>query len=382
MAGLRLRLTAGRPPARISPFTRAEGLTVPTRAPIAAADLEALAGLADAADEVPSWPEASWAVLRRAGVLAWAVPREYGGEERSALELLEGYEQLAGACLTTAFLLSQREAACRRLVESGQEALCGELLPALARGERFATVGLSQLTTSRQHTGPSLVVRSAGPGLVLDGVIPWVTGAERADHLVIGAVLEDGRQVLAVLPAGLPGVSVGPPLPLAALRGSVTAEVRCDGVALDQRWLLTGPAERVLKPGRSGGGLETSCLALGLAGAAIARLEQEATARPGLAESVRALRERHGGLRAQMHRLAAGAAGAEAVALRAKANALVLSATQATLTASKGTGFVRGHPAQRWARQALFFLVWSCPWPAASATLAHLSAAPQPPGCV
>src|SRR5207248_11332550 len=31
--------------------------------------------------------------------------------------------------------------------------------------------------------------------------------------------------------------------------------------------------------------------------------------------------------------------------------------------------FLRDHPAQRWARQALFFLVWSCPRPAAEATL-------------
>ena len=55
--------------------------------------------------------------------------------------------------------------------------------------------------------------------------------------------------------------------------------------------------------------------------------------------------------------------------LRAKANALVLRATQAALTACKGVGFVHPHPAQRWARQALFFLVWSCPRPAAEATL-------------
>jgi hypothetical protein len=54
----------------------------------------------------------------------------------------------------------------------------------------------------------------------------------------------------------------------------------------------------------------------------------------------------------------------------------VLRATQAALTASKGTGFLRSHPAQRWARQALFFLVWSYPRPAAEATLAYLA----PPG--
>jgi hypothetical protein len=58
--------------------------------------------------------------------------------------------------------------------------------------------------------------------------------------------------------------------------------------------------------------------------------------------------------------------------VRGQANALVLRATQAYLIARKGTGFLRTEPAQRWARQALFFLVWSCPGPVAQSTLRDL----------
>jgi alkylation response protein AidB-like acyl-CoA dehydrogenase len=337
--------------------------------------LDRLTSLAADADAHPTWPGASWGVLLQTGALGWTIPRAYGGEDWTHRELLDSYEQLAGACLTTAFLLSQREAACRRLAASGRDDLCRELLPALARGKRFATVGLSQLTTSRQHTGPSLRVRETGTALVLDGVIPWVTGASRAQHIVVGAALDDGRQILAVLPTDLPGLSVGPPLDLMALQGSMTAEVRCAGVTVGRRWLLAGPAQRVVQSGRGGtGGLETSCLALGLTGAALGHLEQEAAGRPELRAAAEALRRQQAELRAEMHTLADGRRPADgALALRARANTLVLSATQAALTASKGTGFLRQHPAQRWARQALFFLVWSCPWPAAAATLDHLT---------
>jgi alkylation response protein AidB-like acyl-CoA dehydrogenase len=337
--------------------------------------LERLASLAADADAHPTWPDASWDILRQTGALGWTIPRAYGGQGWTHRDLLDGYEQLASACLTTAFLLSQREAACRRLVESGRDDLCRELLPALARGERFATVGLSQLTTSRQHTGPPLRVRESETALMLDGVIPWVTGAARAQHIVVGATLDDGRQILAVLPADLPGVSVDPPLALMALQGSMTAEVRCAGVMVDRRWLLAGPIERVLQTGRGGtGGLETSCLALGLTGAALGHLEQEAAGRPELRSAAEALRRQQNELREEMHVLAdGGRPAAQAVALRARVNTLVLSVTQAALTASKGTGFLRQHPAQRWARQALFFLVWSCPWPAAAATLNQLT---------
>src|SRR5438552_24588 len=86
-------------------------------------------------------------------------------------------------------LLSQCDSACRRLRDSKNEALCQQLLPSLAAGTTFATVGLSQLTTSRQHLGPSLRISLDGDRLQLDGTIPWVTGVIEADHIVVGGVL-------------------------------------------------------------------------------------------------------------------------------------------------------------------------------------------------
>jgi hypothetical protein len=59
--------------------------------------------------------------------------------------------------------------------------------------------------------------------------------------------------------------------------------------------------------------------------------------------------------------------------LRTRANSLVLRATQAALSAAKGSGYVVGHPAGRWCREALFFLVWSCPQPVANANLCELA---------
>jgi hypothetical protein len=47
----------------------------------------------------------------------------------------------------------------------------------------------------------------------------------------------------------------------------------------------------------------------------------------------------------------------------------VLRAAQSYLAASKGAGFVSGHPAERAVREAMFFLVWSCPQPVVSAAL-------------
>ena len=51
----------------------------------------------------------------------------------------------------------------------------------------------------------------------------------------------------------------------------------------------------------------------------------------------------------------------------------VIESAEATLAAAKGTGYVQGHPAGRWCREALFFLVWSCPQPVMAANLCELA---------
>ena len=97
----------------------------------------------------------------------------------------------------------------------------------------------------------------------------------------------------------------------------------------------------------------------------------EARRRAELSPTAAALGEERNRLRATLQALASSGSTPQGAAdLRAAANSLALRATQAALTAAKGAGFLRSHPAQRWARQALFFLVWSCPRPAVEATLA------------
>ena len=252
------------------------------------------------------------------------------------------------------------------------------LLPDLAAGRIFASVGLSQLTTSRQHQAPALTATPVGSAdqpeeFVLNGVIPWVTGADQADVLVIGATLADGRQVLLGLPRGLAGVTVSHRCRCWPCwdRGRPRCVVRaCAGAD----WLLAGPAEKVMATGRGGvGGVETSCLALGLAGSAVEYLRQEAVQRPDLTDAVERLAMARQAARGMLQQLAVGTPATEEVlALRVTCTRLALQATQVALTVAKGAGFVAPHPVQRWVRQALFFLVWSCPRPAAEGMIAAL----------
>ena len=306
------------------------------------------------------WPSASWELLRQSGALGWSVPKEYGGTERSPVEILRGSEQIANACAAVAFALSQRESAIRRLL-SGPQVLKSRYLPRVATGEIFVTVGFSQLSTSRQHTGPSLHAEGTSDGYILNGELPWVTGADQAEGIVAGATLADGRQLLALLPKSQAGVEISQPMALSALLGSRTSVIHCRDVRLEEADVISGPMERVLGP-IGGGGLETSCVALGLTEAAIESLRVHAEKRPQFRPLFEKFEGRHREARRRLHKLAAAPSDPEAIlSLRVACTRLVLNSTQANLLAAKGTGFVEPHEAQHWARQALFFLVWSSP---------------------
>lgn len=309
------------------------------------------------------WPIESLRCCGRHGVFAWFVPREFGGAEWSPREITAGYLQLARACLTTTFVITQWAAACARVVASTNEEARGELLPSLARGERFTTVAISHLSTSRRHLGaPILRAIPDGDCFVLDGYSAWVTGAIHADVLVIGATLDDGREILVAAPSDLPGLEAETPQTLVGLTASDTGLLRCRQVRVSNEWLLAGPIENVMRVGGAGtGGLQTSTLAVGLTDAALEFAEAEAERRTNLRGPIEALRREWTELRDDLLQAAGGGAECSPETLRARANSLVLRATQAALVAAKGTGYLVGHPAGRWCREALFFLVWSCP---------------------
>lgn len=327
-----------------------------------------------------AWPERQIEHVARCGFFRWLVPVELGGLGWSEADILRAYLGLSGTCLTTTFVLTQLAGAVRRLATAENSALRDAWLDPLARGAKLATVGISHLTTSRQHLGkPVLSAKPVAGGYSLSGFSPWVTGAVFADFVLAGASLEDGRQLLAWVPTDTPGVRCDPPQTLVALTASRTGMVHFDDVVVSDHWLLSEPAPQIMLSGSGAttGGLQTSTLALGLACAARDYLAAEASHRTELQTPARQL---GGELNAAVASLMALASGEPTeprpctpAELRATANSLVLRATQAALVAAKGAGYVAGHPVGRWCREALFFLVWSCPQPVSSANLCEFA---------
>ena len=336
-----------------------------------------LAEYAGEVDQGGSWPADQLGRLADAGVLGWVIPEEYGGIGVSAEALVYGYERLARACLTTTFVLTQRNGACQRIVGCDVDDLKASLLPQLAAGDVFATVGISHLTTSRQHVSrPAVQAQESSSGFTLNGQIPWVTGAPAAQIVVTGGTCEDGRQILIALPTSLEGVSVGDSATMLSLTASQTASIGLQSVQVDRRQLIAGPVDGVMQKGTGGGtgSVATSALAAGLSVRALDLLAVEAERRPDLQPPVDQFAAELSELRRDLYAAARGECTPEtpnltAESIRGRANSLALRTTQALMAASKGAGFVSGHPAERAVRESMFFLVWSCPQPLMHAAL-------------
>ncbi len=337
---------------------------------------QSLAELSSGRQRVDAWPAKALRMCGQAGVYRWFLPESAGGYGWSESDQTRGYLRLAEADLTTTFVITQYMGAIRRIAGSDNQSVAGQWLQRLVSGEAFTTVGISHLTTSRRHLAkPALLATESDDGFVLDGLSPWVTGVPHADIYVVGATFADGREILVAVPRDVPGIEAGKGAELVALTASCTDRLDFHQVRIDRSMVLAGPVENVMQTGVGAGtgGLQTSTLAVGLARAAVNYLADEADRREDLRAACSQLTAELDQLQSLLLRAAEGDASCDASDIRGEANRLVLRATQAAMTAAKGAGYLEGHPVGRWCREALFFLVWSCPQPIAQAHLCELA---------
>ncbi len=312
-------------------------------------------------------------MLARVGAMRWAGPMDLGGGDLSALELHFRYEAVASASVSTALILTQRDSALSMISDCQGFARRQEILGQLCRNEIFATVGIAQLTTSRRHGPAALRAQRTAGGWRLNGVIPWCTGAAKAQYIVAGASTADQQQILFVLPTDRPGVSIGEPMPLVALRSTWTSEVRLEDVDLEDQWVLKGPAEQVLGGRSKSLPAGQAFIATGLCQGALDLIaehpsEQAAQAHERLSAHLETVRSRVLDVSAP-----ANSAADAVAAVRGACNKLALRTTHTAVTLYKGSALLLDHPAQRLAREAMFLLVWSCPSPVVDCTLMELT---------
>lgn len=290
--------------------------------------------------------------LRQRQLMALRRPLKFGGPELSDNDYQRFQVMLARRSGALAFLVQQHQSAVKMIAAGHNETLKASTLPHMD-GERLMGIGYSQL----RRSGPPMLraAPARAGGYRLDGVVPWVTGAEFYPEVLIGAELPDGRAVFGVVPFedrenNGATIRVGPPMELASLAVARTCQVTLDRWPLadrhvarveDKGWMQARDAERVA---------DKSWLILGCARGAADVL---ARASPVAGQTMHAMVDEMEG------RLTSARHAPVEIQRRARAELVALAGriAHAAVAAGGGSSNRMTHDAQRVYREVLMFTV-------------------------
>ncbi len=124
-------------------------------------------------------------LLGERGWLGMTLPRQYGGHERSSLDRFVVTEELlaAGAPVAAHWIADRQMAPS--ILRHGTEEQRRRYLPAIARGECFFAIGMSEPDAGSDLAAVRTRARPVGDGWELTGTKLWTTGAHFAHAMVV-----------------------------------------------------------------------------------------------------------------------------------------------------------------------------------------------------
>ncbi len=154
--------------------------------------------------------------LGQAGYIGMTWPKRYGGHERSSLERYVVVEELlAAGAPAAAHWIADRQTG-PQLLRFGTEEQRQRILPAIARGECYCSIGMSEPDSGSDLASVRTRATRTGDGWVINGRKIWTTYAHRSHYiLMLCRTSEDASarhrglsQIL--VPLDSPGLSIRP----------------------------------------------------------------------------------------------------------------------------------------------------------------------------
>ena len=222
--------------------------------------------------------------LARANLFTIAVPKPLGGDGQAPHQAVQAIAEVAEYSLTAAFVLWAQRAFIDYLCVSDNQAAREHWLPDLLQGKLAGATGLSNAMKFLSKLEPLQVAEqfSAAGERQVAGRLPWVTNLQRAGFVVAAAVQPSvaGKQpAIVVLDSSAQGIIRSEDLDLLGLRGSNTAAIQLDAVALPAHAVLAEEGLSFLKRARPMF-LSLQCgMSIGLIRAALRAAEQVGAAR-------------------------------------------------------------------------------------------------------
>jgi alkylation response protein AidB-like acyl-CoA dehydrogenase len=334
--------------------------------------------VAPRAQEIDQNPRALAEVIAEMGrrdLMALKRPKAFGGPEMTEGDFRRFQEEAARASGTFAFLQTQHQSAATMISGSENNDLKDAYLPKMGSGERMVGIGFSQL---RRPGPPIMRAERIDGGYRLDGNVPWITGWSIYPEFLIGAALEDGQAVFAVVPLqNGPGVRVSPPMKLASMEAAMTVSAEFHGFEVRDAkvaylrpigWIANSDMINIALQGHF-------AIGCAMAGLDIMEAAQQKRQDPSISQAVDALRAELEQCRketAEAQRLAGEETTEDRLRVRAWAIDLAFRCAEGGIVCSSGAANSLAHPAQRVYREALTYSVSAQTTAIMAATLARL----------
>ena len=226
------------------------------------------------------YPEAWIEQMKRIGIYGLAIPEEYGGTPVSmpcyvlvTQELARGWMSLAGA-------MGGHTVVAKLLTLFGTEQQKRRYLPAMASGERRATMALTEPGGGSDLQNMSTTATPDGADdsvLVVNGSKTWISNARRSGLIALLCKTDPAAQprhsgISVLLVEHGPGLTVSRDLPKLGYKGVESCELSFDGYRVPASAILGGQPGKgfsQMMKGLETGRIQVASRALGVATAAL-----------------------------------------------------------------------------------------------------------------
>ncbi|MFP5319279.1 MAG: acyl-CoA dehydrogenase family protein [Acidimicrobiia bacterium] len=183
-------------------------------------------------DREGAYPAEAVAALGKAGLLGLISSPDVGGMGGGPRQAAAVVEELARHCASTAMAVTMHYCGTAVIEAHGPE----DVRRAIAAGDYLTTLAFSEPGSRSMFWVPtSTATAGEGNGTVrLDARKSWVTSAGQADGYVWSSrpLAVDGLSTMWLVPAGAPGLSVGPAFDGLGLRGNESRPMTAEGVTV------------------------------------------------------------------------------------------------------------------------------------------------------
>jgi alkylation response protein AidB-like acyl-CoA dehydrogenase len=208
-------------------------------------------------DRTCEFPAENLRQMGELGFMGMMVPEEYGGAGVDAVSYVVALTEIAYGCASTAVVMSVHNSiCCESVMRFGNETQKTTWLPKMCAGD---CIGAFALTEPHAGSDPAAQKTTAvldGDEWVLNGTKQFITSASHAGMTIATAYTDKKRRHRGIsafiVPAGSPGLTVGPKEDKMGLRASDTVQLIFEDCRI--------PKENLL--GKLGDGFRLSMIAL------------------------------------------------------------------------------------------------------------------------